>query len=282
MGVELRQISPHVYWMPPDVPDRPSLCAVVGGDCTVMLDGGASAVHARQFLNALADVGVPAPRYTVLTHWHWDHVFGAAEIGAPVIAHNNTAQELARLAGYDWDDAALDTRVASGTEIAFCADNIKLELPAPRTITIKLPEIIFDKSLQLDLGGVICHIQHVGGDHAADSCIMHITSDNVLFLGDCLYDAIYAPVRHYTVAKLLPLLNTLSGYEVAHAVEGHNPERMDRVAFSAFLDKMRLAATLVHTHGADEARLLSAATAHLGAPPDDDMRELFTLLIAGK
>lgn len=278
----LHQISPHVYWMPPDVPDRPSLCAVVGADYTVMFDAGASAAHARLFLDALANVDVSAPRYVILTHWHWDHVFGAAEVGATVIAHSETARQLSTLASYDWSDAALDARVASGEEIAFCADNIKLELPAPRTVTIKTADITFDDTYTLDLGSVMCHVQHVGGDHSADSCVIHISPDNVLFAGDCLYDAIYAPTRHYTAEKLLPLIDMLIAIDPAYVVEGHSSDVMDRAAFHTMLDVMNRAAKLIQENDGDEAHLLALASAEFGTPLDEDTISLITALIAGK
>jgi len=76
----LHRISDRVYWLPPGPPDRPSLCAVVGERRTVMLDAGASAAHARLFLDGLAAEGAATPSYVALTHSHWDHVFGAAEV----------------------------------------------------------------------------------------------------------------------------------------------------------------------------------------------------------
>jgi glyoxylase-like metal-dependent hydrolase (beta-lactamase superfamily II) len=278
----LHQISPHVYWMPPDVPDRPSLCAVVGADYTVMLDAGASAAHARLFLDALANVGVSAPSYAILTHWHWDHVFGAAEVGATVIAHNETARQLATLASYDWSDSALDARVASGEEVAFCADNIKLELPAPRTVTIKTADITFDDTYMLDLGGVTCRVQYVGGDHSPDSCVIYVAPDNVLFAGDCLYDAIYAPTRHYSAEKLLPLIDSLVAIDPTYIVEGHSSKVLDRAAFNTMLDTMQRAAKFVQENDGDESALLALASMELGAPLDEDTNSLITALIAGK
>ena len=278
----LQQVTPHVYWMPPDVPDRPSLCAVVGESYTVMLDAGASAAHARLFLDALGSVGVSAPRCILLSHWHWDHVFGAAEVGVALIAHVETAQHLATLATYDWNDSALDARVASGEEIAFCAENIKLELPTPRTVIIKRADITFKDTFTLDLGGTTCRTQHVGGDHSSDSCLMHIMPDNVLFLSDCLYDAIYSPTRHYTAEKLLPLIDTLKAIDPAYAVEGHTPTLMDRAAFHALLDRMQDAAQWVQENEGDEAQLLALASAEFGAPLDEDTSALIAALIAGK
>jgi len=124
----VQRISDHVYWLPPAKPDRPSLCAVVGEHATVMLDAGASASHARVFLDALSAEGVAPPIAVVLTHSDWDHVFGASEVGAPVIAHRLTDIALAKLAATDWSDEALDKRVASGERSPEHAANIKAEI----------------------------------------------------------------------------------------------------------------------------------------------------------
>jgi len=199
----LYQISEHVYWMPPAEPDRPSLCAVVGANDTLMLDAGASDAHARSFLNGLTEKGIAPPTYVALTHWHWDHVFGTAEIGAPVVAQGLTAGKLADLAKRDWSDAGLERHIALGEQTARGAENIKAELPAPRSVRIAQPGIIFHDSLELRLGSVTCQIAHVGGDHAADSSVMFILPDRVLFLGDCLYEAVDTPKRHYTARHLL-------------------------------------------------------------------------------
>lgn len=275
----LIRVSDHVYWMKPGSPDRPSLCAIVGKNHTLMLDAGASAAHTRLFLECVIAEKIPMPRYVALTHWHWDHVFGLSELDMPIIAHQDTAVELAKLAAYQWDDAALDQRVASGEEIPMCADNIKLELPAPRTIQIVLPDLIVQDRMDIQLGEVSCHIQHVGGDHAADSCVMYVQPDGVMFLGDCLYDAIYAPVRHYTTQNLFPLLDVLLSFDAQHFIEGHNDTVMTRSEIESMAQKMRLAGTLVDQIGADESAVMSAAQAK--QPLDEDMEYFLRAFIAG-
>jgi glyoxylase-like metal-dependent hydrolase (beta-lactamase superfamily II) len=276
----LIRLSDHVYWMPPGLPDRPSLCAVVGQTHTLMLDAGASAAHARLFLDALREAGVPAPHYVALTHWHWDHVFGMREVGVPTIAHDLTARQMAVLATYAWDDAALDERVSSGEEIVFCADNLKLEFPSPRQIEVVQPDWVLNGALDVRLGGVNCAIRHVGGDHAADSCVMFIEPDGVLFLSDCLYEDIYAPVWYYT-ERLFPLLDTVLTFDAQVYVEGHTP-LMNRAQFEARCVKMRRAGELVAAYGTDEAVILRAAQAQSGQPPEDDLRGFIKAFIAGR
>lgn len=272
------RLSEHVYGMKAGPPDRPSLCAVVGAKQTVMLDAGASDAHARLFLDGLAAYGVRAPELLVLTHWHWDHVFGTAEVGVPIIAHQMTAAQLDVMADQAWDDAALDARVDSGEEIAFCTDNIKLELPEPRNVRIARADIIFNEALDLDLGDVRCLIRHVGGDHAADACVVHVPEDKLLFLGDCLYDDIYAPTRHYTQAKALPLIDKLLAFDAQTYIEGHNPEPVDHAGFIENTAKMRQAAELVNEYRGDAAAILLARPE---AAADEDLAYYIGAFAAG-
>jgi glyoxylase-like metal-dependent hydrolase (beta-lactamase superfamily II) len=220
------KISEHVYWLPPGPPDRPSLCAVVGERGTIWLDAGSSATHARELLGFLVDEGVARPSHVVLTHSHWDHVFGAAELGAHVVAHELTADYLAELAVTDWSDEALDRRVASGDNSRRHAENVKAELPAPRDVRIALADIVFRDGLQLELGEVRLHVRHVGGDHADDSTVIYVEPDRVLFLGDCLYEA---PSDGYTAERLQPLIGAVRSFEAELYVEGHSETTLSRL-----------------------------------------------------
>ncbi|MBN8637325.1 MAG: MBL fold metallo-hydrolase [Anaerolineae bacterium] len=279
--LKLAQLTDHFYWLAPGPPDRPTLGAVVGERGTLLLDAGASAVHARLFLDALAAANLPAPLYVALTHWHWDHVFGAEALGLPVIAHALTAQQLATLATYAWDDAAMDARVQTGEETASSAENIKLELPAPRSVRIIQPTFTFTDSLKIDLGGVTCTLQHVGGEHATDSVVAYIEPDRVLFLGDCLYPVIYgAPTWQYTRQTVLPLLDKVSGFDAQHYLEGHGAGLISQAEFARLTGQMRLVADLVVAHGADEAAILAAAE-RAGQPRDEDLLDFVHAFIAG-
>jgi glyoxylase-like metal-dependent hydrolase (beta-lactamase superfamily II) len=215
----MEKISKHVHWLPPAPPDRPSLCAVEGERATIWLDAGSSAAHTREFLEALATQGVAKPTHVVITHSHWDHVLGADELGAHVVAHELTAGYLLEHAATDWSDEALDRRVAAGEDSQQHADNVKAELPSPRDVRIRLAEIVFRDGLDFELGGVRAQVRHVGGDHADDSSVVYVEPDGVLFLGDCLYEA---PSGGYTVEQMTPLLAAVRSFGAVHFVEGHN------------------------------------------------------------
>ena len=201
------ELSPHVdRFTPDDRTDRPALGAVHGERGTLLVEGGASVAHLGAFAAELAARGRPPVVGIALTHWHWDHSFGSAAIAAPVIAHRDTAAALAVQAGYDWSDAALAERVRDGREIAFCAEFLRLELPDRSDLEIVVPTDTFAERRDIDLGGVEAALVHVGGDHAADSVAVHVPADGVLFLGDCLYQRLYAPEPLLTIAGVRALL----------------------------------------------------------------------------
>lgn len=280
----LHHINPHIWWMPPAKPDRPSLCAVVGQRGTLMLDSGASDAHARLFLDALAAQNQPAPRLQAFTHWHWDHTFGAAEVGAPVIAHRLTAQKVAEMASYSWDDEAMAQRVAAHTGIPTergMAD-IQEEMPAPRQIRFAQVDILVDSTLTIDLGGVTCRIDHVGGDHAVDSCVMYMAEDSLLFLGDCLYDSI-GPTRHYTPDLLFPLIDQILAYPAEQYIEGHTDTVMSRTELVALTDRMRAAGQLVYELTETEADPVLKAAAQRGLDAaDEDFVYFVNAFLIGK
>ena len=287
----LQRITEHVYWLPPAKPDRPSLCAVVGEHTTVMLDAGSSDAHARLFLDALAAEGVAPPTAVVLTHSDWDHVFGAAEVGAPVIAHRLTDERLAELAATDWSDEALDARVAAGIRSPQHAANVKAELPAPRTVRVARAETLFDEGLNLELGGATVQVRHVGGDHASDSTVMYVEQDRLLFLGDALYESTGGEaggaLRTLTAERALPLLDAVLAFDAERYVEGHTDAVMPRAEATALMDAFRWAARLVDEHAAgggalDAEATFAAAREALGREPSEDEAGLVRAFAAGR
>jgi glyoxylase-like metal-dependent hydrolase (beta-lactamase superfamily II) len=236
--LSLTKISEHVYWMPPGPPDRPSLCAVVGERRTLMLDAGSSATHTREFLDALAAEGAALPSLVVYTHSHWDHVLGGAELGVHVIAHASTAAELVELAARDWTDEGLDRRVAAGLSSPQHAEHVKEEMPAPRTVEVAQADVVFHDALDIELGGVTVRVRHVGGDHCAESSVMLVEPDRVLFLGDCLCAS---PEDVMTSVLALPLAHAVLAFDADHYVEGHHPAVTSRAEMEELIGKLRMA-----------------------------------------
>ncbi len=278
----LHQISEHVWWFTPESrTDRPSLCAVVGDNQVVLLDIGASPTHTQQFVSELAKQGIALPDYAVLTHWHWDHVFGMAALNCPIIAHEETAQHIERMMSLDYGDGNLPNLVAQGHEVEFTREHMVLEMSNAQRqgLVLRKPEITFRQFVGLNLQGVTCEIHHVGGDHASDSVVMVIPEDKVLFLGDCFYYTVYETPQHFTKSKVLPLIDKLSAFSAEIVVMGHNNQLLSQAELYQEFGLIRDTYALLDEHG--EVKRETIQDTLLQSYDTDDVAFYLETIVAG-
>lgn len=278
----LSKLTERVWWLNPvSATDRPTLGIVAGDRGSLVVDAGNSPAHARALLATIARHSLPAPRLAALTHWHWDHVFGLATLDVPALASRETQRVMQVMAGLDWDDAALDARVEAGSEIAFCRDMIKAELPDRAGLVIRPPEIAFDAEVALDLGGVACRLIHVGGDHSPDAIVVAVPQERVVFFGDAIYDDLYHGARRLTAGRLFPLLERLLALDADHYIGGHDPEPIPRRQFAEDAALLRAIGAAVARIGDDREAVLGALPAELGAPLSEDHTLIADAFLAG-
>jgi len=264
------------YITPISLTDRPILGMVVGNNKTLMIDAGNSEDHAHYFQEELLKMGVPNPDMVVLTHWHWDHIFGLSGLQNIVsIASEDTKEAMAELIPFSWSDEAIDARVKEGIEIEFCARAIKEEFTEHRDIKIVLPDVTFDKRLEIDLGGVTCIIQHVGGDHSADSVVVYIKEEKILFLADCIYPNLYATKENYTIKETLRLLDVLEQFDAETYIPSHQ-QPISKEAFNQEVAKLRTIATYTESYSGDQQKITAAYEAHIKRELTED--EIETIL----
>ena len=183
--LKLTQISPHV-WILPRHPDKNRVQATVGmvmtEQQTILIDTGNSLNLARQIQATLAAMEAPTVSHIIYTHHHWDHSFGACIYGAPVIAHQLSYEFLAQMQQENVSETYLRTKVERNPKLILdwtAEDWAQFE--------IVLPKITYEGHHQLNFGEVTLELEHVGGVHAADSTIIKVVEDGVMFLGDCYY-----------------------------------------------------------------------------------------------
>ncbi|WP_262177125.1 MBL fold metallo-hydrolase [Saccharococcus sp. Marseille-Q5394] len=278
---KLTKISDRLYYLPPvQVTDRPILGAIVGEEKTVLIDSGNSSQHAKLFIQQLEEIGISAD-LLILTHWHWDHVFGMREIAVPSISCKETYGNIQEMQSLSWEDEDLDQRVEEGTEIPFCADAIKEEFGSERDIQIQLPTIVFENRMTVHVGGVTCEIEHIGGDHSSDSCIVFIPEEKALFLGDCLYANLYAEKWNYTVGKILKLVQQLEKYDAEIYFLSHHPAPLTKEEFNSFLQLLKNAALLTQKHEGSEEAVRKEMASTLQRELNEDEIETIGFFING-
>ncbi|MFC7687769.1 MBL fold metallo-hydrolase [Ureibacillus sp. GCM10028918] len=269
------------YITPVSETDRPILGLVVGNKKTLMIDSGNSEDHANYFQKELLNRGVKSTDMVVLTHWHWDHIFGLSALSNTVsIASKKTKEEIEKLIPFSWSDEALAERVKEGIEIEFCAKAIKEEFKDHRDIKIVLPDVTFEKRLEIDLGGVTCIVQHVGGDHASDSVIVYIVEEKILFLGDCIYPNLYSPKINYTIEETLRLLEELEHFDADTYILSHQMP-LSKEEFNQEVVMLRTIAKYTKSCGGDYQKIIKEYKKHVNRELTEDEREMISDFVNG-
>jgi glyoxylase-like metal-dependent hydrolase (beta-lactamase superfamily II) len=217
-------------WLWPHHPDpgrvQAGVGVIAGDDGCLLVDAGHSPALARRIMNALGGAGLPRARTVVYTHHHWDHVWGAQEWGVPVVGHELTAEALRAEAEKPWSDAYLSAETARNPRLApsYGARARAMAEDGWDSFRIVPPDETFTDRHRVRLGGVTVELQHVGGGHAADSTVVRVPSEGVLFLGDCYYPPPYH-LREPGAGPDLALARSLVGEGCEWYVESHDAPR---------------------------------------------------------
>ncbi|MED1458780.1 MBL fold metallo-hydrolase [Bacillus safensis] len=269
------------YITPVSLTDRPILGMVSGTNKTLMIDAGNSEDHANYFIQKTLEHKSATPDMVVLTHWHWDHIFGLPALPDTVsIASAQTRKEMEKLVPFSWSDEAIDERVREGTEIEFCAKAIKEEYQEHRDIQVVLPDVTFDRRVEIDLGGVTCVVQHVGGDHAADSVIVYVKEEKILFLGDCIYPKMYAEKVHYTVKEIFRLLDELEAFDADTYIPSHQ-RPWTKKEFRQETNKLRMMAKFTDQCGGDKQKITKEYQHYVNRELKEDELETIAYFVNG-
>lgn len=236
----IHQITPNIYVSDnEELNDRPRLGYIKGSRYAIMIDAGNSPAHAQMFLDELKKMDLKDPDFVVLTHWHWDHVYGLCHLDIPSICSAKTQAKLMEMAKWQWDPISMQARLISGEDIEFCDSCIKVEYEDPKEIQVKTADIIFDKFLNIDLGDLNCLILLLDNDHAEDSSIVFIPEDKVIFLGDITSPNYHDGPEHYTLDGITKLMTALDELNFETAIHGHT-EVMSKQEWMDFLHEERI------------------------------------------
>ncbi|MBE6950465.1 MAG: MBL fold metallo-hydrolase [Ruminococcaceae bacterium] len=224
------KITEHVYIRKyQHYTDRPNIGYIRGASRALLFDAGNSEANVELLKRELTEAGVPMPDLVALSHWHWDHSFGVAFWGVPVIAGRETDEQLRKMMAWKWDDASMEQRIDGGEDIVFCSEMIKREYPDRSKIKVVGADIVFDGKLTIDLGGVTCELIHAKGPHSSDSVICYIPEDRFVFLGDSNCKDLYGLPWHFDIAHEEDFVPTTDALP-------YDREKVD--AFIALLDTL--------------------------------------------
>ncbi len=157
----------------------PNTDFIVGDRGVVVIDARATPTLAHETLEAIRGVTDKPILYLVLTHYHAVRVLGASGLGAQhIIAHRGTRYLINERGQQDFESEARRFP--------------RLFLDIKSIPGLTHPDICFDSTMILDLGGREVQLHWLGRGHTEGDTAVWLPADHVLFAGD-LVEASAAP-----------------------------------------------------------------------------------------
>ena len=170
------QIAPDLVVVPNRHLDLVPNIGVIGGTHSVLVvETGMGIRNAEKVLKFAAGYARGRRLYLTTTHFHPEHAFGAQVFAgeATYVANRAQADDLAaKGASYLEMFRGLGEWVARQLE----------------GVTLVAPDLVYDGSYELDLGGRVVHLRPTGRGHTKGDQVVTIPDAGVMFTGDLTRD----------------------------------------------------------------------------------------------
>jgi glyoxylase-like metal-dependent hydrolase (beta-lactamase superfamily II) len=200
--VRRERVSDDIYVFTSELYAQVTASAVVTREGIVVIDTLPFPVETSEMIEYLEALGQGPIKYLVNTHWHGDHTNGnyLFDDSIELVCHRKC-----QLAMLEWSQLALD--------------EAKENSPLLETVTIRIPEVVFDEGdLVLHVGSKSIELTLTPG-HTADSTIAYVREDKVLLAADTVM-----PVPYFVWGSrhdFKTSLKFLKDYNLESIVQGH-------------------------------------------------------------
>lgn len=223
MKYELKKASEHVYYMAGDEEqDQPYVYYVKGQNYSIAVDAGNSKQHVTEFYKLLSEEGLALPKFTVITHWHWDHTFGLSYIAGLSIANELTNKKLSEVCKWKWTPQDMKKREESGEDIAFCNECIAKAYNDLSDVHVKTADISISGRTVLDLGDIQVVLMPHDSTHSRDALFAYVVQDKALFVGDADCEDLYDNGGKFDKDRLKSLTEFITSIDFEHYLLGHD------------------------------------------------------------
>jgi len=205
------KVSEHAYAIPDGrVNLVPNIGIIVGTRATLVVDAGMGPRNGQIVLRELAKVSNNSDLYFTTTHFHPEHVTGvqAFPVNTKIIRSEAQEEELKQKQPEFIRNFSKRT-----PEIKALLQDVK---PRP-------PDILFDRELKLDLGGVTARLFLVGPGHTRGDTAIYVEEDKVLFTGDVVVNRFFPifPDKDASGKNWLAILSRFETLQPRAVVPGH-------------------------------------------------------------
>jgi glyoxylase-like metal-dependent hydrolase (beta-lactamase superfamily II) len=168
-------------WVLPDharTPHVPNIGIVLGDRAALVVDTGLGHENGRAVLATVRELAGDRPLFLTTTHFHPEHAYGA--------------QAFAGDATLIWSRAQRDELAEKGERYVELFSGFSDAIAAAlEGVELVRPDIAFAREVELDLGGRIARLKHLGDAHTRGDQIVFLPVERVLFTGDLVEERFF-------------------------------------------------------------------------------------------
>ena len=207
--LETKELAPGVYGLLSSKPPVDNSGFVVGEHGVLVIDAHINGTMAGQIQNAVRQVTNKPILYVVNTNYHGDHTFGnyAFPIETMIVAQRKTA-EIMR----DFEH-----------EKQFLLPTVDNDPTVFSDVRLRLPDLVLDEYLELDLGGRVVELHHLGHGNTPGDTVVYVPEARVAWTGNLIVGAGSIPflIEGGAGAYLETIARFSHTLEVGTIVSGH-------------------------------------------------------------
>jgi glyoxylase-like metal-dependent hydrolase (beta-lactamase superfamily II) len=208
VGVEVQRVSEHTWF----IPGFPNIGIVVGSKAVLVVDTGLGPRNGAAAYRLAHELAPGHKVYLSTTHFHPEHAAGDAGFPKDTILIRNSVQQ------HEMDDHGREF-------IKLFSDRSPEQKALLDDVSLRKPDIVFDKDYRVDLGGgVIAQLMWLGGAHTKGDELVLVEPDRTLISGDVVQNKVvpYIPAGGGTPSSWIEVLRQLQSKRVAHVIPDHS------------------------------------------------------------
>lgn len=200
------RVSDHVY----AIVGFPNIGIVVGNRATLVVDTGLGAKNGAIVVRQAEKLAKAPALYLTTTHFHPEHAMGEQAFPARTVIIRPAVQQ-----------EEMDKHATEMVNLFRSLSAQSRELL--QDVKLRAPDIVFNKEIKLDLGGVTARLMWLGPAHTEGDELIFVEPDSTLIPGDIVQDKIVPniPGADASVKNWLKILDELEPLHPRYIVPDH-------------------------------------------------------------
>ena len=205
---QLKEVGPGLYFLYDDISSNSAF--LVTDDGVLVVDTRQHPAHGRDLIERIRKVTDKPIKWVVVTHAHGDHYYGNPAfkaVGATIIAHKDTKAGMV---------------INESSELKRRQRFFKSMKLDPAEVKTVLPDVTFDSSMTIELGGRTVEIMHLGPGQNPGDTLVHFPHARALYIGGPFARKNWSNMSFTpSVEGWIALLNRVAAMEVDKFLPGH-------------------------------------------------------------